>query len=67
MRSVLGLIFVVIGATFYLYVLSTYLPPVRRQVRIQKEDAEQFDHDGENQEIFRTVEYRSGNNVTTDS
>ncbi|XP_012692661.2 transmembrane protein 41A-A [Clupea harengus] len=48
MRSVLGLILVVIGATFYLYLLSTYLPPLRRQVRVENEDAE----------IIRTVEYR---------
>ncbi|XP_041923972.1 transmembrane protein 41A-A isoform X1 [Alosa sapidissima] len=58
MRSVLGLIVVVIGATFYLYLLSTYLPPVRRQVRVQNEDAEQSHNEGQNQEIFRTVEYR---------
>ncbi|KAL2081389.1 hypothetical protein ACEWY4_023242 [Coilia grayii] len=58
MRSVLGLISVVIGATFYLYWLSTYLPPVRRQVRVQNEDAEQSDVAGENHEVFRTVEYR---------
>ena len=54
MRSVLGLILVVIGATFYLYLLSTYLPPLRRQVRVENEDAE----------IIRTVEYRSGTLAT---
>ncbi|XP_062390664.1 transmembrane protein 41A-A [Sardina pilchardus] len=58
MRSVLGLILVIIGATFYLYLLSTYLPPIRRQVRLQNEDAEQSQNEGENQEIFKTVEYR---------
>lgn len=63
MRSLLGLISVVIGATLYLYVLSTYLPPVRRQVRVKNE--EQFDHEGDNQEIFRTVEYRSDNYYAT--
>ncbi|XP_063070038.1 transmembrane protein 41A-A-like [Engraulis encrasicolus] len=58
MRSVLGLILVVLGATFYLYWLSTYLPPLSRQVRIENESAEQGDNAGENQEVFRTVEYR---------
>lgn len=70
MRSVLGLILVVLGATFYLYWLSTYLPPLSRQVRIENESAEQGDNAGENQEVFRTVEYRSAsdsNNATPPS
>lgn len=41
MRSILGLVLVVIGATFYLYLLSCYLPPTHRLVRVKNETNEE--------------------------